>query len=447
VRKRLPGTIAALILTLVAGFTRPVHADEAEAHDPLEGMDPDGRIPAADRPPEVTHPERWRYIPEGRIKPGNILERFMVSSFIAPFAFRSSDIGFGGGLAITDIDFREQRRREFAGAFVSYSEEGQQGYSLVWRRWMHNIDLPGGGVLQEERSFWHARAGYRKTLTRRLFGLGPGTQKSDESSYTDEEFVAAIGAQRAVPNPADDWVFGGGIRAEFHELSGGKVGGEPDTEDAFSSLFDEAEHADLGWISASLAWDTRDSQRNPYRGWLLSAETDFAAAQRRGDLGAVHTFHVSPVVPVPALFHDGGDDEEENPPTDTLAFSGRVQLSSGDLPFFALPALGGQDTQRGFIAGRFRDRAAWQAAAEWRIWVIPRGYALTRTIRIERIGIAPFYEIGSVADDGVALFDARVHQSYGIGFRLTLERAAPFRVDVGFSDERVEVTATFGLAF
>ena len=35
----------------------------------------------------------------------------------------------------------------------------------------------------------------------------------------------------------------------------------------------------------------------------------------------------------------------------------------------------------------------------------------------------------------------------GVGFRATLERSAPFRVDVGFSDEGAEVTAGFGLSF
>ena len=45
------------------------------------------------------------------------------------------------------------------------------------------------------------------------------------------------------------------------------------------------------------------------------------------------------------------------------------------------------------------------------------------------------------------LFQARVHASAGVGLRLTLERGAPFRVDVGFSTEGVEVTAGFGLSF
>jgi hypothetical protein len=34
-----------------------------------------------------------------------------------------------------------------------------------------------------------------------------------------------------------------------------------------------------------------------------------------------------------------------------------------------------------------------------------------------------------------------------VGLRITLERSAPFRVDVGFSGEGAEVSAGFGLAF
>jgi hypothetical protein len=44
----------------------------------------------------------------------------------------------------TDIDFRTERRREFLGAFLSYTTEGQQKYRLIWRRWLHHQDLPEG---------------------------------------------------------------------------------------------------------------------------------------------------------------------------------------------------------------------------------------------------------------------------------------------------------------
>ena len=68
-------------------------------YDPLRGMDPDGRIPKPEIPQDVPHPERWRYTPEARMKPGNVFERFLVSSFISPIVFREEDIGFGGGVA------------------------------------------------------------------------------------------------------------------------------------------------------------------------------------------------------------------------------------------------------------------------------------------------------------------------------------------------------------
>jgi len=41
----------------------------------------------------------------------------------------------------------------------------------------------------------------------------------------------------------------------------------------------------------------------------------------------------------------------------------------------------------------------------------------------------------------------RVKANGGIGFRLTLERSAPLRIDIGFSGEDVQVIGGFGLSF
>ncbi len=438
------GVLPVVITLLLATGAQSGQATE---FNPLEGIDPDGRIPAALRPAEVKNPERWRYIPEGRIKPGNVFQRFLVSSFIAPFFFRDGDVGIGGGIAITDIDFRQQRRREFGGTFLSYSEAGQQSYSFVWLRWLNQIDLPEGGVLQEERSFVRAGAGYSKTLTRRFFGLGPRSDEKDETSYTDEAGGFELGLERTFPDPGDNLVLGLGVRGEFHELSPGEVSGEPTTDSVFPELFDAAEHHDLGWLIGRVRWDTRDSSRNPYSGWHLSGRIEGATIQSNGDVGARYTIRGGKVFRVPGLFHSGGDSREENPPTDTLAFGMLSQLTSGQLPFFALPTLGGGDTLRGFINGRFRDRASWSAMSEYRFWVIPRGIPITRTIRIERIGLALFYETGAVGGSGADLFHSRLRHSYGLGLRVTLERAAPFRVDVGFSEDGVNISAGFGLSF
>ena len=207
---------AAAALALLAGLVAPTQAEAAEVDfDPWRGIDRDGRIPKVEKPAGLPNPDRWRYVPEGRIKPGHLLQRFLVSSFIAPFFFRDSDVGFGGGLAITDIDFRQQRRREFAGAFLSYTTKGQQAYTAVWRRWLHHHDAPGGGIFQEERSFLWSALGYEKSLTRRFFGFGADSKERNESSYRDETAFASFGGQRTFPDPGDDWVMSVSGRGEW----------------------------------------------------------------------------------------------------------------------------------------------------------------------------------------------------------------------------------------
>jgi hypothetical protein len=418
-----------------------------EEYDPWDGIDRNGRIPKADIPNDIQHPDRWRYIPEGRIKPGNPFQRFLVSSFIAPFVFSNGDVGTGFGVAFTDIDFRLQRRREFAGIFMSYTTKGQQRYGLSWRRMLKTRDLPGGGVIQEERSFLYTRVQYKKTLTRRFFGYGPDTLESDESSYLDEAVIVSFGFSSSLPQPMDDFVIELNLDVESHELGNGTVQGAPTTRQAFPTVFDPDQDRVFGLLGAELRWDTRDSQRNPYSGHAVGLRVDAPVAQNGGDVGAVFKLFGSQIFEVPGLFHGGGDTDEAHPPTDAIALGVFAQASVGSMPFYLLPTLGGTDTLRGYVDGRWRDRAAWQAAAEYRFWVIPRGVSITRNVRIERLGLALFYEIGAVAEDVGAIFRSRVAQSYGFGLRVGLERAAIFRLDLGFSDDGSNFAAGFGLSF
>ena len=220
--------VGAFVLSLLgpvrsgAQVEGPFFPVELSGYDPLQGMESSGRIPRVPLPVDLPNPERWRYIPEGRIKPGNILERHLVSSFFAPQVFYEQAVGAGGGVAITDIDFRGQRRQEFLGAFLSYTTEGQQRYRLIWRRWLYHQDLPGGGVLLEERSFLDGAGGYQKTLTRRFFGLGPDTPPSAESSYTDEALDVGARGDIALPEAGSDWVLTLGLRGEHHNLAPGR---------------------------------------------------------------------------------------------------------------------------------------------------------------------------------------------------------------------------------
>jgi len=318
---------ATLVLALAANPTLAqdgepdLDAPEMESvYDPYRGIDRDGRIPRIDKAALVDRPERWRYIPEGRIKPGNIFERFLVSSFIVPLFFASSDVGIGGGATITDIDFRKQRRREFLGAFLTYTSEGQQSYVARWRRWTRQVEVPDGGVLQEERSFIRVGGGYRKTLTRRFFGIGPTSDEDDESSYTDETAFLDVGLSRSLEGAFDDFIIDLGLKGEWHRLSNGKVGGKPDTDELFPDLFADADRIGLGTIGVGLRWDTRDSQRNPYRGTQIGASIDGTLYQSSGDVAATYRIFANQIFPLWPLFHDGGTDDEEHPPTDSIRY-------------------------------------------------------------------------------------------------------------------------------
>jgi outer membrane protein assembly factor BamA len=241
------------------------------------------------------------------------------------------------------------------------------------------------------------------------------------------------------------------VRGEWHNLAKGHVEDVGQTKDVFPDLFDDGDRDGLGWLHLELRWDTRDSEILPYRGYDVGARVDAAPVQSEANAGSIFGVFASKFVPLPGLFHSGGTGtSEEHPPTDTLAFRLETETTAGDLPFYSLPMLGGNDRGRGFIEGRFRDRSLWAATAEYRFWVIPRGFALspwTPTVRVERLGLALFYDVGSVEDEWWDLFHAEPKHSGGVGFRCTLERNAPFRVDVGFSDEGPQVTAGFGLSF
>lgn len=415
-------------------------------YDPTAGMDPDGRIERPVLPPDITHPERWRYTPAGRIKPGNVFERFLVSSFVSPIVFREQDIGTGGGFALTDVDFRNQNYRELANILMTYTSEGQQAYRMNWRRWLEHRELDNGGIIREERSVVSARIGYEKTLTRRFFGFGSETLDTAETSYTEEVSGLGGGVRISVPDPGSDVIVAGELRYEHHGLSAGRVEGVPTTGEAFAEVFRDGDGDDQLWLDFELAYDSRDSLHQPYRGFRAAVAAN-SAVHTGGQLGSILAADLRWVLPLPPLLHAGGTGREENPPTDVFA----VQLiggdTLGDLPFYSLPTLGGTHTLRGFIQNRFTDRAYAHGSLEYRFGVIPRGFKMTDTIRIERIGIALFYDFGTVAGGVEDLADGKYLDSYGIGLRVGFSREASFRVDLGFSDEDTNLTLAFGSSF
>ena len=446
---RFPPYAQVLLLFTVAFAAELAAQNDVTRYDPLEGLDPDGRIPKPPFPPDLAHADRWRYTPPGRIKPGNVLDRFLVSSFLSPIVFREEDIGFGGGFALTDVDFRDQRYREFANMLFTYSAEGQQAYRINWSRWLDVRDLENGGVLREERSRLYGRLGYEKTLTRRFFGLGSRRLETAETSYTEETTGAGFGIRTSLPDAGSDWLVRADLQAEHHGLSRGRVTGVPSTNDqvgGFPAEFADGDGTDQLWLLTNFGRDSRDCLHQPYEGQRIGGIANLAYGTG-GEFGGILGIDAQQVFPLPPLLHRGAQGVEENPPTDVLAFGAFVQDTVGELPFYSLPTLGGTHTLRGYIQNRFTDRAAAHASVEYRISLVPRGITFTDTIRIERIGLGFFYECGTVANGIEDLHDGKFLDSYGFGLRIAFSREAVFRVDFGYSDEGTNFTLAFGNAF
>ncbi len=415
--------------------------------DPELGWAKGGVIPRESRPSDIDHPERWRYLPPGRIVPGSMLDRFLITSFIGPYAYYTREVGFGAGVAITDIDFRAQHRREAASISAERSTLGEEQYSIDWSRDLGHIDLPNGGVFEEERSWVSLDAGYHRVLTRRFFGFGADTPSANETSYTDESSFAGASISRALPRLGDDLVVSAGLQWQYHNLAAGHASGVPSTTVAYSGLVAPVDGNSSGWVDLGVAYDTRDSPPNPYRGWNAGLSLAAAPWSSSAHAGGIVTANASAVMPVAGLFHGPGFDWEEDPPTDVLAIGGFVSASYGNLPYYDLPSLGGSDTLRAYIADRFSGRDAWSMEMEYRFWTVPRGIYITRHIGIERMGLAPFIDLGSVADTPARLLHSRLHETIGIGARAMVERAALFRADFGWWRDSSAFTGGYGLTF
>ncbi len=411
-------------------------------------QDSDGRIPWRDAPAEVGERDRWRYLPPERIVPGGFFDRFGVTTFAFPIVFSEEAIGTGVGVGIVDTDFRAQDRAESAAAFASVTTEGQTEGVIAWRRALKRVRDPSGGVFLQEDNDVQVATGFRRTLTRRFYGLGPDTTPDDETSYTDQMVFAGATIEGGPLAPLPNLIARVGLRGEFHRLDDGRVQDVPSALNAFPTLTDEANDRGEAVSTVGLRWEARDSPANPYRGGSLDV-----AVEAWGDTGTVGTAAGTWALSLPSPFHDGGAADlaargrEENPPTDVLAVGVQVQQAGGDVPFYGLPSLGGSKTLRGYLADRFVDRAAWHASVEWRTWILPRGFNITKAVRIERVGLAPFWDVGTVAPRLGDLPKARLHHNPGLGFRFAFERAMVLRLDIARSAEQTGVNLDMGMAF
>ena len=251
-----------------------------------------------------------------------------------------------------------------------------------------------------------------------FYGVGPGTPDSAQELYTPRQTLLEIQA--------------------MHRLgAGGKLyGGLVFIHESYHFIyFDPAGQLIRGDIPGSsggvftgmglgLRWDDRDNIFYPHRGrfWQIYA------VRTGGWLGADYAFtRVKADLRQYASLWAGH----------VLALQLRFEAAAGsDVPFMALPKLGGDSLMRGYYAGRYRDRVMAAVQAEYRLPVFWRFDAVV------------FGGLGQVAPNLAALRAGATRTSVGAGLRLRVsDEGTNLRMDVGWGHGSPGVYFTAGEAF
>lgn len=177
-------------------------------------------------------------------------------------------------------------------------------------------------------------------------------------------------------------------------------------------------------VGGGLVWDSRDHMLTPHDGDLHEI-----ALMGYGDvLGSEYSFSTAVLdlrryIPITA--------------THTLALELLSELQAGDVPFFKLATLGGEDRLRGLYEGRFRDKAMWVAQAEYRLPL--------------------FWRLSGIVHGGLGQVAAEISDfgftapewSLGLGGRLLLntDERLNLRTDFGVSREGYGIYVGIGEAY
>ncbi len=306
--------------------------------------------------------------------------------------------GFAYGLGFRDRDLFGYR-----GTFDIWAAASIKSYWATEARFR----LPS---LARNRVLVEGWGGTRDNAADDFFGLGPDSLRSDHTNFALRS--TRVGGKAGV-RPAPVLLVGGELEYLQPRARGGRSKSLPSIEE----VFDEEEAPGL-------------DERVNFLQSTAFVEVDYRQP-RNARQGGYYRFDFSHV-----------DDRTLDQFTHNRAtadlrqyfgfFAGRrviatrafVSTSTADdgreVPFYLMPALGGNDMLRGFRNYRFRGPHALLLSAEYR-WEIWSG-----------LDGALFYDAGKVANRRSDLDFSDLESAYGIGFRFNTDNGVVFRVDAAF---------------
>jgi hypothetical protein len=325
------------------------------------------------------------------------------SLFATPVVFRTPETGFGGGAAGVYTFYMNKSDS------LSPPSQVQAGFAVTQER-QFLYYLPFQLFWNQRKWYCYGELGH---YDYNYFFFGVGTRTEAQPEYYEVTFTRVrLNALRKVWR---NWYVGPRLWIEnwqfpFFEPEGELISGRVVGTGGGLTF-------DPGLIVFN---DLRDNVFFPRKGSYLELTTQhaggaFGFSRYRADVRVYHSIH------------------------DHLVWANELFIdhTTGEVPFYMMPMLGGTKRMRGYYEGRFRDQnaALLQTELRARIW--------------RRWGVNAFYSVGMVAQSTKQFMINRTQGAGGAGLRFVLDREKDLnlRFDVAWGRQSTLFYFTVGEAF
>jgi len=241
-----------------------------------------------------------------------------------------------------------------------------------------------------------------------FYGVGPGAPASAEEWYTNRYVDLRVDS---------GWTISGALRGGVRLHLRREVGVTREEGGALAQG-DLPGSGDWGAVGVGpvFTWDGRDDRFQPSSGGYVNAAYAYYPSSLAAGVDAFGRAQLD----VRWFFSPLA--------RNTLGFQVMLEGAHGDVPVTVLPNIGGNDTLRGYVDGRYRDDLGYSAQVEWRFPIAGR---FRGTV---------FAGAGGVGHDlaGVTSHAPRPAGGLGLRFRLT-STGAYLRGDVAYGADGVQI--------
>jgi outer membrane protein assembly factor BamA len=399
VRRHPMTRTGALVLVLLASLASAAGAQTGEPATRAEALRREREAKQkALEPHEPNALERGMYVAEDRVIP--LLQR---DGLYAKFGSLTTGSGTAFGIGVRD--------RSLVRGLGSLDVWAAGSFSRYWALEARGqYPLTEGGALSLDGAI--RRFSYP---SEEFFGIGPSSRGRRDTSYA---FSGTTAVASLIARPNRRFSFSGGIGYLDPEIGRGR-GTEPGDNDDLSihDVFTDQSAPGLAVQSAfvkssfSAAYDYRMPVNARRGGWYRFEATRYDDRSGGDQSFSSYTLDLRQFVSILA---------------ERRVFAGRIWVATTEpaggsrVPFYLMPALGGNDSLRGFRHNRFRGPHALLLQGEYR-WEIWSG-----------LDAALFVDAGKVALRRADLDFDDLEHDYGFGFRFNTDNAIIFRVDAAF---------------